>query len=137
MTGSDIIGELLRAHAPLTDLVPVDRIKGGRLPEACPLPALLVRTISSVERQRLKRGASVRWTDRIRVTVRAASYDEQLIIIDLVDAACADRRGTIAGAERVSVLTAGTGPDLDGPGDSFEQAKDFRASFDRPAPEGE
>jgi hypothetical protein len=132
MTGADVIGELLCGYPPLIIEVPIARIKGGRLPADTPLPALLVRTISSVERQRLKRGRTVRTTDRISVTVRAASWDDQLRIIDLVVDACADRIGTFAGLARTSVLTAGRGPDLDGPGDSFEQAQDFRVSFDKP-----
>ena len=137
MTGADIIGALLRAHAPLVALVPIARIKGGKLPVSTPLPALLVRTVSSQDRSKLKRGATTRVTDRVSVTVRAESWDQQLMVIDLVEAACADRLGTIAGANNVSVLTAGRGPDLDGPGDSFEQAQDFRVSFDRPATRGE
>lgn len=137
MTGADIIGALLRNYAPLTDLVPEERIKGGRLPPATPLPALLVRTISSVERQRLRRGQTVRTADRVSVTVRAASYDEQIRILDLAVDACADRVGSMDGAGNYAVLTAGRGPDLDGPGDSFEQAQDFRASFDKPNSRGD
>ena len=137
MTGADIVGALLHTWAPLTALVPVERIKGGRLPEGTSLPALLVRTVSSVERQRLRRGPSVRVVDRVSVTVRAASWDEQLRLIGHVVDAGADRTGAIAGAQRVTVLTAGAGPDLRGPGDSFEQAQDFRVSFDRPNTRGE
>jgi hypothetical protein len=33
----------------------------------------------------------------------------------------------------VSILTAGTGPDVAGPNDSYEQTQDFRVSFDAPA----
>ncbi|QXT34336.1 hypothetical protein KV697_10865 [Sphingomonas sanguinis] len=123
MTGADIIGELLHGYAPLTAKVPTARIKGGRLPEDTPLPALLVRTISSVEREYLRRGNASAMLDRVSVTVRAQSYDEQIKIMDLVVDAC---------APRVSVRPAGRGPDLTGPGDSFEQAQDFRVSFNRP-----
>ncbi len=136
MTGADIIGALLRDYQPLVDVVPADRIKGGRLPLGEKLPALLVKTVSSVERQRLKRGATVRTNDRIQVTVRAASWDEQITILDLVVNACADRTGSMDGAGNYAVLTAGRGPDLEGPGDSYEQAQDFRASFDKPNTQG-
>lgn len=137
MTGADIIGELLMGAATVTDEVPADRIAGGRLPIGTPLPALLVKTLGGTERQRLKRGKFVPTIDRVRVTVRAASYDDQLRIIDLVTEACADRVGNFAGVERAAILTAGRGPDLDGPGDSFEQAQDFRVSFDKPVSPGE
>lgn len=137
MTGADIVGALLRAYPPLLELVPAERIKGGRLPPGMTAPALLVRTISSVERQRLKRGQTVRTADRVSVTVRAASYDQQIRIIELVVDACADRTGSMVGATDYAVLTAGRGPDMDGPGDTFEQAQDFRASFDRPNSQGD
>lgn len=123
MTGADIIGELLHGYAPLTAKVPVVRIKGGRLPEDTPLPALLVRTISSIEREYLRRTNVAAMLDRVSVTVRAASYDDQITILGLVVDAC---------RPRVSVRPAGRGPDLTGPGDSFEQAQDFRVSFNRP-----
>lgn len=132
MTGADIIGELLHGYKPLTAVIPAGQIKGGRLPPGISLPALLVRNVSSVERQRLKRGASVHTRDRVSVTVRARTYDEQIRVMDLVEEACADRIGPFAGSERASVLTAGRGPDLGGPGDSYEQAQDFRVSFDKP-----
>lgn len=68
--------------------------------------------------------------ERISVAVRAASYDDQRAAIKLVVKACAGRTGSIAGADNVSVLTAGRGPDLRGPGNTFEQTQDFRVSFD-------
>jgi hypothetical protein len=132
ITGSDIIGALLLAHEPLTSVVPVERIKAARLGEV-PLPALVVTEISSVDRQTLTIGRFVRTTDRVSVTVRTASHRDRKRAIRLVRQACAGRTGTIAGAHRVSVLTAGRGPEMDGPGDSFEQAQDFKVSFDQPA----
>lgn len=130
MNGATIVGELLRASAALTVVVPAERIKGGRLPEGSDLPAVLVRTASSVERQTLKRGATTRTVDRVAVTVRAASWREQTAIIALLKTVCAGRVGEVAGAKAVAIITAGTGPDLDGPGGSFEQTQDFRVSFD-------
>lgn len=133
ITGADIVGELLRDSAGLNLIVPPERIKGGRLPDGVQLPALLVRTISSVERQTLRRIGVVRTVDRVSVTVRAASYEDQINIIGLVRRCCAGWTGDIAGALAVSVLTAGSGPDLSGPADTYEQAQDFRVSFDRAA----
>ena len=130
MTGVDILGELLRADGPLIAAIPPAQIKAGALPENVVLPALLVRMTSNVERQMLKRGATVRTMERISIAVRAASYDEQRAAIRLVVKACAGRTGSFAGADNVSVLTAGRGPDLRGPGNTFEQTQDFRVSFD-------
>lgn len=130
MTGVDIIGALLRADPAIVALVPTDRIKAAVLPEGVALPALLVRLVSSVEVQPLRRPLMVRTTDRISVTVRAISYREQREIIAAVKKACAGLTGTIAGALNASILTAGTGPDVGGPGNSFEQSQDFRVSYD-------
>lgn len=130
MTGAYIIGTLLRGHAPLVAVVPVERIKAGRLPDDAPLPALLVRLVSRVDRQPLKRPGMVRVADRVSVTVRAKTYADQVAVIELVRAACAGRTGDIGGGARVAILTAGTGPDLLGPADSYEQTQDFRVSHD-------
>jgi hypothetical protein len=137
MTGADIVGERLRSLPALLAVVSADRIKGGRLPAGIQIPALLVKNIGSTDRQPLREGATIRTDDRVRVTVRARSYDEQLRIIAMVATARARFIPAIAGAERVSIFTAGRGPDLEGPGDSYEQAQDFRVSFDRPAQPGD
>jgi hypothetical protein len=133
ITGADIIGALLRDAASVTASVAVESIKGGRLPDDIDLPAIMVRVVSSVERETLRRGAKVRTRDRVSVTVRAASYDDQVNIIGAVRRACAGRIGSLGGGEGVSILTAGAGPDGYGPADSFEQAQDFYVSHDKAA----
>lgn len=128
MTGVDIIGALLN-EAPAGP-VPADRIRAGALPDNIDLPALLVRLVSSNERQPLTRGPKVRAADRVSVTVRANSYEEQRAVIAWAKARCAGRIVDVPGAGKASVLTAGTGPDLLGPAGSFEQTQDFKVSFD-------
>lgn len=130
MSGVAIVGELLRTSDVITGLVPAERIKAGRLPDGIPLPALLVRTVSVSEQHMLRKGATRRATARIAVTVRAANYRDQVMILKAVVTVCADQVGEIAGFANVSILTAGTGPDVSGPADSFEQTQDFRVSFD-------
>lgn len=133
MSGVAIIGELLRGHAPLLALVPAERIRAGMLPDKVTMPTLLVRHIGGTERQTLVREEIVRTTERVAVTVRAANYREQRAVIAHARTACAGFVGDIAGLERVSVLNAGTGPDVIGPAGSFEGTIDFRVSFDGPA----
>lgn len=131
MSGVDIIGALLRADANLIAVVPVERIKAARLPDGVVLPALVVTFTSGVERQTLKREAVTRTTDRISVTVRAANERDRASVIGLVVKACAGLTGDFGGGgERYSVLTAGRGPYLSGPGDTYEQTQDFRVSYD-------
>lgn len=133
MSGAMIVSTLLRAADAVTARVPVASIKIGRLPDGTQPPALLVRTVSSVERQPLKRGGWVRRTDRIAVTVRAASYRDQAALIRLLNAVCPGVKGDVLpDAKRVSILAAGVGPDVSGPGDSYERTHDFRVSYDAP-----
>jgi hypothetical protein len=133
MTGVEIVGAILRDHPALLERIPVERIKAGSLPDNVALPALLLRTVSSIDQQWLKRGDVWRVTDRVSVAVRAASYADQIAIIQLVKRLCGGLTGNIGGALRVSILTAGTGPDVGGPANSFEQTQDFRVSFDAAA----
>lgn len=127
MDGADVLGALLLAEP---GPVPAANIKAGRLPDSTGLPALLVRVVSTVERQPLRRGNLVRTLDRVSITVRAGSYDEQRAVMQWVKQRCAGFVGPIAGSGNVSVLTAGMGPELDGPGNTFERTADFRCSFD-------
>lgn len=133
MTGVDIIGALLRADAGLAAVVPNERIKAGQLPDNVVLPALLVRLVSSVEQLTLVRGGVVRLSERISVTVRAANYRDQVSIVGMVRSICAGRIGDIGGGTRVAILNSGTGPDVLGPANSFEQSQDFKVSFNTPA----
>lgn len=133
MSGVLIVGALLAADTKVVERVPADRMKAVKLPDGIALPTLMLRSVSLVERQTLKRRGFVRTVERIAVTVRAASYRDQAAIIRLVRSACAGKHGDFADFSRVSVLSAGTGPDLLGPGESFEQTQDFRVSYDAPA----
>lgn len=128
--GTDIIGALLRDFAALTTLIPPERIKADRLPDNAELPALSVEEVSQIERQTLKRGAKVRTVDRVAVKGRFRSARERKEIMELVKQCCAGRTGAIGGAKSVAIRTAGRGPDLNGPGNSFEKTQDFRVSYD-------
>ncbi len=130
MTGEEIVGELLRADAAIVADVPPAQMKIAQLPENCPLPAFLIRLVSLHDRQPLKRGALTRSVGRVGVTIRAASVAELRALLKLVRDCCAGRTGNFSGARNVSILTAGVGPSLLGPNNSFEITQDFRVSFD-------
>ena len=132
MTGTEIIGSLLRSNPLLVAIVPLAQIKAGRLPEGTPLHAIVVNDIDTVERLQLKRGSMVRLTERVSVTVRAGDYDSRTSILKLVRDCCAGWTGNMGDAERIAILNAGKGPGLIGIGDSFEQSQDFRVSYDTP-----
>lgn len=131
MTGVDIIGALLGSDQEFLTIVSADSLKAGMLPDGVQLPAGLLRLVSSVEpRPPLKRGETMRTVDRVSFTVRAQSYRDQRRVIKRARAVCAGRVGNIGGAASVSILMAGTGPDVNGPANTFEQTIDFRVSFD-------
>lgn len=132
MSGVTIIGELLRSDPNRPGSVAETSIKIGIQPEGAGLPFLVVAEVSQVERQMLKRGATVHTTDRISVTGRFASVRDRITLMNWVKNCCAGRTGAVAGFANVSILTAGRGPDLNGPGGSFEKTQDFRVSYDAP-----
>jgi hypothetical protein len=132
VTGALIIGALLEADGALVAVVPPENMKAGRLSETATLPALLVRVVSGTEQHPLKRSGWERRTDRVAVLARSQSYREKGHLIGLVRDCCSGRTGDIGGGIRVSILTAGLGPDVDGPGNTFEQTQDFRVSYDAP-----
>jgi hypothetical protein len=134
MSGVSIISALLRDSTAVADAVAAANIKGGKLADDAPLPSLLVRSLSLVDRQTLAREETVRSTERVSVTARAASYREQRAIIKLVRATCTTvTLAALDDARNIAVLTAGAGPDLNGPGDSFERSQDFYVTYDAPA----
>lgn len=133
MTGDDIIGARLLASAAITNLVPAAQIKAGRLPENAPLPSLLVRSVTTIERLQLKRGPRVFVRERVSVTVRAASHRERKAIGRLLATACVGFEAASGNETNISVITAGAGPEVDGPGNSFERGHDFRVSYETPA----
>ena len=132
MTGDDIVAAMLRDNPALTAVVPVAQINVAALPDNTPLPNLLVTQTTSVDRQFLKQGPSVRVIDRVSVKVRAGNHLQRRAVIRLVRACCAGKTGSIGGGSNVAIMTAGQGPDLSGPGTSYEKTQDFRVSFDDP-----
>lgn len=130
ITGASILGGVLRDDANFVALVPLGNIKGGRIPAGASLPVAMVRTTSSIELAKLKRGAVKRMVDRITLTIRAASWSDQQKLIAMAQSVAGGRTGDIGGALRVAIRALAAGPDLDGPGDSFEQSTDFRVTYE-------
>lgn len=127
---STIVGTLLRDFADLTAIVPVDGIKEEAVPANTPLPVLPIESVSIVERHPLKRGQTTRTIERVSVNIRAASHRDRKRIRLLVIDACAGKFGDIAGAKSVSIITAGAGPNMRGPGDSYDRRQDFKVTYD-------
>lgn len=130
MNGVVAVRALLAAHAPLTSLVPVAQIVAGVVPQGSALPALSLMSVSSTDRNIMKAGAVRRVTERVQVTVLAATYPAAKAILKAVRQAAADRTPTIAGITQVTVHTDSAGPDfLDEQAGIHMQTQDFRVSF--------
>jgi len=134
MSGVLIVGELLHANAALVGVVPAEWIVAWQLPQGAPANAIVVTRVSRSEDQMLAHEGWRRVNERVQITVRAADGEQRGKIERLARAACADRTGTVAGFEKVSVLLAGGGPDfMDDAASIFLTSFDLRVSFIEPA----
>lgn len=134
MSGVAVVNYVLSNSAGLNALVPASRIFSGPVPLNAngtidtDLPAIGVRKIDGVEFDAVDRvGSSVFKTERVQVTVYAASYAEKAPILDLVGRACRPKPTSPVNGVRVDgIMPAGEGPDLDDwEAKVFEQARDF------------
>ena len=130
MNGVIAVRSLLVADTGVTALVPVVQIVAGSLPQGSGLPAIALMSVSSTDRNIPAPGPQRRVTERVQVTVLAASYPAAKAIIRAVRAAAADRMPAIDGLTDVTVHTDSAGPDfLDEETGIHMQTQDFRVSF--------
>jgi len=130
MNGVIVVRSLLVADAEVTALVPAARIVAGVVPQGTGLPTISLMSVSGIDRNILMPGTSRRVTERVQVTVLAASYPAAKAIIRAVRAAAADRMPAIDRLTDVTVHTDSAGPDfLDEETGIHMQSQDFRVSF--------
>lgn len=130
MNGVIAVRSLLVVDTGVTALVPVAQIVAGALPQGSGLPAISLMSVSSTDRNVPAPGPKRRVTERVQVTVLAASYPAAKAIIRAVRAAAADRMPAIDGLTDVTVHTDSAGPDfLDEETGIHMQTQDFRVSF--------
>ena len=130
MNGVVVVRSLLVADTGVTALVPAVRIVAGMLAQGMSLPAISLMSVSSTDRNIAAPGPKRRVTERVQVTVLAASYPAAKAIIRAVRAAAADQMPAIDGLTDVTVHTDSAGPDfLDEETGIHMQTQDFRVSF--------
>ncbi len=130
MNGVIAVRSLLVADTGVTALVPAVRIVAGMLPQGTSLPAISLMSVSSTDRNIAAPGPNRRVTERVQVTVLAASYPAAKAIIRAVRAAAADQMPAIDRLTDVTVHTDSAGPDfLDEETGIHMQTQDFRVSF--------
>lgn len=130
MNGVIAVRTLLVTDTGMTALVPEARIAAGMLPQGTDLPAISLMSVSSVDRNISAPGPKRRVTERVQVTVLAATYRQVKAILAAVRRAAADQMPTIDGLFDVTVHTDTAGPDfLDEETGIHMQTQDFRVSF--------
>lgn len=113
MSGVAIVRYKLSQYGALTAVVPAARIQAGVLPEGTALPLISVAQTSSTPLNQVAQTSGLR-TDRVQVTVEAASYPDVRTLLGLVRAALPYTRGTVNGIACDSIV-----PDIEGP-DGFD-----------------
>lgn len=134
MNGVLVMLTLLKAHAPLVDLVPVDSMVAGTVPQGDPLPAIGVSEVGRNDFQTLAQDEG-RTLVRARIQVTAYTKDYGLLkdIIQAAKLGSGTHAGIVAGAKVRSVRRLGVGPDLsDEAADIFEQSRDFMVTYLEP-----
>jgi hypothetical protein len=130
MNGVIAVRTLLVTDTGMTALVPEARIAAGMLPQGTDLPAISLMSVSSVDRNIPAPGPKRRVTERVQVTVLAATYRQVKAILAAVRKAAADQMPTIDGLFDVTVHTDTAGPDfLDEETGIHMQSQDLRVSF--------
>ncbi|MEX6725898.1 tail completion protein gp17 [Parapedomonas caeni] len=130
MNGVIVVRSLLVADTGVTALVPAVRIGAGMLAQGTSLPAISLMSVSSTDRNIHAPGPKRRVTERVQVTVLAASYPAAKAVMRAARAAAADRMPAIDGLTDVTVHTDSAGPDfLDEETGIHMQTQDFRVSF--------
>lgn len=130
MNGVIAVRTLLVTDTGMTALVPPARIAAGMLPQGTDLPAISLMSVSSVDLNIPAPGPKRRVTERVQVTVLAATYRQVKAILAAVRKAAADQMPTIDGLFDVTVHTDSVGPDfLDEETGIHMQSQDLRVSF--------
>ena len=130
MNGVIAVRILLVTDTGMTALVPPARIAAGMLPQGMDLPAISLMSVSSVDRNVPAPGPKRRVTERVQVTVLAATYRQVKAILAAVRKAATDQMPTIDGLFDVTVHTDSAGPDfLDEETGIHMQTQDLRVSF--------
>ncbi len=136
MSGVAILHYLLINSAPLTALVPAERILPGMLPLEDLVSGISVRQITGNQSNTLGMdAASYLVTHRVQVTVFArdgetSGYEQVKAILLQVLAACPQTYGAVNGITCDSIYPDTEGPDLYDPASLlFSQSQDFMVNF--------
>ena len=131
MDGVAAVRSVLVADSAVTDLVPAARVFAGPAPLGTVLPFVMLESISKQDRNLPSPGATRFVTERVQVTVVAASYPSQKTTLRAVRHAAADKiNPAVAGLSGVTIHTDTGGPDFyDADYSGWRGSQDFRTRY--------
>jgi hypothetical protein len=133
MDGVAIAWALLKANSGVLALVPQARIISGTVPANTPLDAISVTRVSAGDRNIPSPGTNRRATERVQVTVLAATYPRLRAALSAAKKALADYVGTVGSANDVTIHTDLAGPDfMDEEASIYFGTQDFIVGYTEP-----
>lgn len=130
MNGVAAVRGLLVSDVDLIGLVPPARIMAGVLPQGSALPSIAITPVSSVDMQTHDEPGQRFTTDRVQVTVMAATFPSLQAVLRAVKRAGDARRPIVSGLSGVVCRTDGQGPwFMDEAASIHIQSQDFRVSY--------
>jgi hypothetical protein len=132
MSGPAIAWYLMKTNATLLAQVPAARIFCGPIPLNTVRPAIGVTSVSGVDADNVAMSGNTLVTERVQVTIYAASYPSQKTLLGLVKAALPHTHGAVNGLACAAITPAGDGPDIyDDVTQLFEQSTDRMIKWHR------
>lgn len=137
MSAVAIVRALLAAHAPLTALVPAERIYTGAAPQFDVLPVVSVTRVYGDEISTIaRRQAGKTMRTRVQVTVLAkdpGGYAASEKILKAAALGAGVHTGTVLSYSVKAILPMGEGPDLPVGDDKIhEKSRDFMVTYSEP-----
>jgi hypothetical protein len=129
--GVEAVRAALVANAALLALVPAARIIGDdALEQGITLPAILLSSVSTVDRNLMNPGVNRFVRERVQVTIFAKTRPSRKAVLAAVRKAAADKIGTsVSGLSNVTIHTDGAGPDFLGENDVRITTQDFAVTY--------
>lgn len=124
MNGVAAVLQVLAEHDGVTAIVPANgasppRLVAGTVSQGAALPWLAVRQVSTVDAPIVEEGAQRHVTDRVQISIAAATYPALKALEKAVKTACAGVRPEVAGINAVSMHVAAGGADGFDPAGQF------------------
>lgn len=134
MSAVAIAVALLRAHAPVTAILPATSIYAGPVPQGKPFPAISVTEVSGYEHDTVNRDRPKSlMRSRVQVTVLTADpggYAKMKQLLLAAKLGAGNHTGVVGAYEVNSVRPEGVNPEMPvGDDGIYEQSRDFMVTF--------